>query len=101
AKYLDRIVVPDACIARIASGQGVQEAADAGTVHLDAEVVARGIVLRRPGQGLTVAEADLEHAGRRAAEQRIGIAAAAGVVDPEARPVFRESALLRGGYASL
>src|SRR5690348_1286190 len=100
AQHVDGVVVPDSHVAYVARRQCIHQAADAGTMHLDAEVIARGIVFARPCQAFAIAEADLQHARRRSTEQRIDVAWLALVVDPEIRPVFRERALLRGRDAA-
>src|SRR6185312_1626825 len=75
--------------------QCVHQATNAGTMHLDAEVIARGIVFARPRQRFAIAEADLQRVLRGAAEQRIEVARLGLVVDPEMRPMFRKRTLLR------
>src|SRR6266581_556206 len=54
-------------------GDAFQEAAHAGGMHLDAEIVVLGMFLRDRRGGLAHAETDFEGLGRRAAEQAVQI----------------------------
>src|SRR5690606_38888288 len=85
-KNLDRVVVVDADVAGAVPGQRVEQAADAGGVHLDADEVAPGIVRGGEAQRLAVAEADLEHTRRIAPERGSEVARGASVVEPVAWP---------------
>ena len=77
------------------------QVADAGTMHLDAEVVAVRVRCRQRDQRFAVAEADLERARRVAPEQRRrGRAGSVAGLDAVARPQFAPRALLRDGHAS-
>src|SRR5690606_28213879 len=100
-EHLDRVVVVDPHVGGVVGGQCVEQAADAGGVHLDTDQVARLVVLRGEAQRLAVAEPDLQHARRTAAEDRVVIARLALVVDAVARPLLVERALLRRGEPAL
>src|SRR5690606_24267684 len=100
-QHFDRIVVVDPYVAGVVGGQRVEQATDAGGVDLDADQVAVCVVLPGEAQRLAVAEADLEHARRAAAEHGVEIARLAGVVDAEARPLLVERALLGRAEAAL
>ena len=94
-EHFDRIVVVQAHVARVVGGQCVEQPADAGRVHLDADEVARRVVPCGEAQRFAIAEADFEHARRAAAEGGVEVARRAGVVQAEARPLLVECALLR------
>src|SRR5690606_13656168 len=81
--------------------QGVEQAADAGRVHLDTDVVSGRVQARGVAQRLAIAEADFQDPRRLAAEGGIEIARAPLVVEAEARPQRVERALLGRGEAAL
>src|SRR5438552_68464 len=54
-------------------GDALQEAADAGGMDFDSEIVVLGMFLRDRRGGLTHAETDFEDPGRRAAEEALQI----------------------------
>src|SRR5690606_39448237 len=82
-------------------GQRVEQAPHAGRVHLDADVVARGVAGGGMAKRLAVAEADLEDARGAAPEHRVEVARRAAVVEAEPRPQRIEGALLGGREAAL
>ena len=100
-QHLDRIVVVDAHVGRAVIRQRVEQAADAGAVHLDADEVALRLVARGKAQRLAVAEADFQHPLGGATERGIEIARRAGRLQPVARPVFGKGTLLRRGQPAL
>src|SRR5690606_271726 len=100
-QHLDRVVVVDADVAGAVLRQRVEQAADAGGVHLDADEVPFRVVCRGEAQRLAVAEADLEHPRRLASERDGEVARGASVVEAVARPQRVERALLRGSEAAL
>src|SRR5690606_22371186 len=88
-------------VATVVLVQRIEQAADAGGVDLDADVVAFAIPRGCEAQRLAVAEADFQHAFRVTAEHRVEIARPADEVQPEARPQRVERALLRRGEPPL
>src|SRR5690606_33272263 len=79
----------------------VEQAAHARRMHFQADVVARWVLAGGKAQRLAVAETDLQHLRRVAAEHRVVIARLAAVVQAEARPGIVERALLGRGEAAL
>ncbi len=65
---VDRIAVADPDVREAGPLDKLQEMADAGLMHLDAEIVDIGIPRRRGQQGFAVTEADVEDAARVPAE---------------------------------
>src|SRR6185437_2722762 len=98
---LDGVVIPDAHVAGVQRSERIHQPADARAVHLDSEVVVRGIVFRGPSQPFAVAETDFEYVRGLPSEQRPEVAWCAFVVDAEALPVLLERALLCRGDATL
>src|SRR5258708_29757198 len=90
----------DAQVAQFCGGRGAQQAADTGSVPLQAEKIALRFGLRAPGEVLAVAEADFQRAGSATAEQCRQVEPARAEVHAEARPLLGERALLRAGQAS-
>src|SRR5215472_2336255 len=93
-EHFDRVVADDADVARAVALEREQQAADAGTMHLDAEIVAPGMRARERGEVLAVAEADLERAGGLAAEELPRVERLVPVLDAVLRPQLPERALL-------
>ena len=100
-QHLDRIMVVQVHVVAAVLGQRVEQAAHARGVDFQADVVARRVLAGGEAQRLAVAEADLQHLGRGAAEGGVQVARGAGVVEPEARPGIVERALLGRGEAAL
>ena len=75
--------------------------ADAGSVDLDADVIALRILFRGEPQRFAVAEADFQHPRRAAPECGVEIAGIPSVIEAETRPQLVERALLRRGEAPL
>ena len=73
-QHFHRIVVVDPHVARSVCGQCVQQAADAGCVHFDADMVALRIARGGLTQRLAIAEADLQNALGVAPERGIQLA---------------------------
>jgi hypothetical protein len=67
-EHLDRVVRDHAQVRQPRVARGLQQATDAGAMHLDAEVVALAMRGRERREVLAVAEADLERERRDAAE---------------------------------
>ena len=61
-EHFDGVVVIQAHVVRVVCGQCVEQAADAGRMHFDADQVAVRIARRGVAERLAVAEADFEHA---------------------------------------
>ena len=77
-----------------------QAVTDAGLVNLDAEEVEFRVLCGLLHQRLAVAEADFEHHGGGAPEQRAELQQLLAERHAEFRPEFLECTLLRGGEAS-
>ncbi len=101
AQQLHRIGPQNAYIAVLLRCQLQHQVADPGTVHLDAQVVALGMAQGRFGQGLTVAEADLQGDRIGIAEQARQVQASLRQLQTVNRPEFIESPLLGIGDAPL
>src|SRR5690606_3307505 len=82
-------------------GECVEQAADAGGMDLDADVVAARVARCGVTQRFAVAEADLEDPRRAAPEGGVEVARRARVVQAEARPQRVEGALLGRREAAL
>src|SRR3546814_16903280 len=91
----------EADVAGIVVAQGVEQATDAGRVHLDADVVAARVPARGKAQRLAVAEADFQDPRCLAPERGVEIAGFASVIEAETRPQRIERALLGRGEAAL
>ena len=100
-QHLDRVVVVEADVVAAVFGQGIEQPAHARGVDFQPDVVARRVLAGGKTQRLAVAEADLQHLRRAAAERRIQVAQAAGVVQAKARPGLVEGTLLGRGEAAL
>jgi hypothetical protein len=76
-----------------------QQRADTRAVHFDAEEVALGMAFGEREQRIAVAEADLELARRRAAENIIQINRFKRVIEPVFGPEIAQRIGLRGRHA--
>src|SRR5690606_32299921 len=101
AQHLDRVMLVDTQVAQAGGRGGVEQPADAGAMHLDADEIARRLVLAGVQQLLAVAEADLDHARGLAAEHGVEITWLAAVVQAVGGPVQFEGALLGFGLPAL
>jgi len=72
-QYFDRIVPDDAHVLQVQVAELLQKAADARSVHLDAEIIVFRVRLRDRRSGLAHAETDLEDPGGGAAEQPVEV----------------------------
>ena len=93
---LDRIVHDDAQVVDAGLGGFQETVPDARFVDLDADEVPVRTGDRLFDQRLAVAEADLEHDGCGASEDRVKVEQPLVVIDAVGRPEFVQRALLRG-----
>ena len=94
-QHLDRVVSRHPQVRQLSCFGLQQRVTDAGRMHLDAEVVARNVAVGLGHEEVTVAEADLDGARCRAAEQRVEIGHHRAEVETVARPQLVQRALLR------
>ena len=100
-EHFHRIMTNNAHVGELRGFRRQHDAADAGPMNFDAEIIPFRMRGSERGQILAVAEADLDHARRAAAEQCIEVESP-GAVELHAilRPGFFERALLRFGDAT-
>ena len=97
----DGVVLDDAHVGEVLLAYGFEQAADAGRMHLDAEVIVAGM-LRRDDRGrLAHAETDFKHLRRKAAKDAVKVDDLRRVRDAELRQKSVVRTLLRVRNASL
>jgi hypothetical protein len=100
AQHLDRVMLDHAQVGDAARGDFLQQAADAGGVHLDAKVVVLRVPLGDGGRGFPHAAADFEDAVGAAAEYGVEVERRRLVGNAPARHAFFMEAALRVGDAA-
>ena len=91
---LDRIVADDADIGEPPCLDREQQPSDAGTVHVDSQIVPLGMSRRQRREMLAVAEADLDRSRCVAAEQGVEVQRARVELQAVPRPQQLQCALL-------
>ena len=100
-QHVDGIVLDQAQVREAAFADLLEQRADAGRVHFDADEVGAGQRLRDRRGRVAHAEADLEHLRRVAAERGGEVERCGGIRQREARPEFVRllaGRLAPGGY---